>query len=55
VSEATDTLRFTAQPAGEYLIFCGVSGHGAAGMWIRFRVSATAEAPALLATTATSH
>src|SRR5438552_1589630 len=55
VSEATDTMRFTAQPAAEYLIFCGVPGHGAAGMWIRFRVSATTEAPALLATTATSH
>ena len=55
VSEATDTLRFTAQPAGEYLIFCGVPGHGAAGMWIRFRVSAATEAPALLATPATSH
>ena len=53
VSEATDTIRFTAQPAGEYLILCGVPGHGAAGMWIRFRVSATAEAPALLATPAT--
>ena len=55
VSEATDTMRFTAQPAGEYVIFCGVPGHGAAGMWIRFRVSATTEAPALLATPATSH
>jgi len=55
VSEATDTLRFTAQPAGEYVIFCGVPGHGAAGMWIRFRVSATTEAPALSATPATSH
>jgi sulfocyanin len=54
VSEATDTMRFTAQPAGEYLIFCGVPGHGASGMWIRFRVSATAEAPALLATPATT-
>src|SRR2546430_4567649 len=43
VSEATDTIRFKAQAAGEYLIFCGVPGHGAAGMWIRFRVSATAE------------
>ena len=53
VSEATDTIRFTAPPAGEYLILCGVPGHGAAGMWIRFRVSATAEAPALLATPAT--
>ena len=55
VSEATDTLRFTAQPAGEYVIFCGVPGHGAAGMWIQFRVSVTTEAPALLATPATSH
>jgi len=55
VSEATDTMRFTAQPAGEYLIFCGVPGHGAAGMWIRFRVSATAATPALLATPATPH
>src|SRR5437764_11105348 len=55
VSEATDTMRFAAQPAGEYLIFCGVPGHGAAGMWIRFQVSATAAAPTLLATAATSH
>src|SRR5438132_3826742 len=52
VSEATDTMRFTAQPAGEYLIFCGVPGHGAAGMWIRFQVSATAKPPALLLTAA---
>src|SRR5216110_3324342 len=28
-SEAKDVLGFTAQPAGEYLIFCGVPGHGA--------------------------
>src|SRR5438445_8564971 len=47
-SEATDTMRFTAQPAGDYLIFCGVAGHGAAGMWIRFQVSASAKTPALL-------
>src|SRR5207245_1236498 len=37
-----------AQPAGDYLIFCGVAGHGAAGMWIRFQVSASAKTPALL-------
>jgi hypothetical protein len=55
VSEATDTLRFTAQPEGEYLIVCGVPGHGAAGMWIRFRVSAATEAPALVATATTPH
>src|SRR5438270_11536158 len=54
-SEATDPMRFPAQPAGEYLIFCGVPGHGAAGMWIRLRVSATAAAPTLFATAATSH
>src|SRR3989454_10581615 len=52
VSEATDTIRFTAQPAGDYLIFCGVPGHGAAGMWIRFQVSASATAPALRLTPA---
>src|SRR5437879_4143907 len=55
ISEATDTMGFTAQPAGDYLIFCGVPGHGAAGMWIRFSVSATATAPTLLAAPATSH
>ncbi len=46
-------MRFVAQPVGEYLIFCGVPGHGASGMWIRLRVSATAPAPALLLTPAT--
>jgi len=51
-SEATDIMRFAAEPAGEYLIFCGVPGHGAAGMWIRLRVSATATTPALLLTPA---
>jgi sulfocyanin len=50
--EGTDNMRFTATPAGEYLIFCGVPGHGAAGMWIRLRVSATARTPALLRTPA---
>jgi hypothetical protein len=48
--EGTDVMRFVAQPPGEYLIFCGVPGHGAAGMWIRLRVSATAQTPALLLT-----
>ena len=55
VSEATDTMQFVAQPAGEYLIFCGVPGHGAAGMWIRMRVSATATAPTLVETPAPAH
>jgi hypothetical protein len=52
--EGTDVMRFAARPAGEYLIFCGVPGHGAAGMWIRLRVSATAQAPALLLTPSTT-
>ncbi len=50
--EGTDVMRFAAQPAGEYLIFCGVPGHGASGMWIRLRVSATAQTPAMLLTPA---
>ena len=48
--QGTDTMRFLAKPAGEYLIFCGVPGHGAAGMWIHLRVSSTAQTPALLST-----
>src|SRR6184192_3488199 len=51
-SEATDDMRFAAQPAGDYLIVCGVPGHGAAGMWIRLRVSGTAKTPELLPTPA---
>ena len=52
ISEATDSMRFAAQPAGDCLIFCGVAGHGAVGMWIRFQVSASAKTPALLLTRA---
>ena len=48
--EGTDVMRFAAQPPGEYLIFCGVPGHGASGMWIRLRVSATAQTPTMLLT-----
>ena len=51
--QGTDVMRFAAQPPGEYLIFCGVPGHGAAGMWIRLRVSATAQTPTLLLTPST--
>ncbi|MGH9259998.1 MAG: sulfocyanin-like copper-binding protein, partial [Acidimicrobiales bacterium] len=42
-----DDIRFVADRAGDYLIFCAVPGHGAAGMWIRFRVSTTAARPGL--------
>lgn len=47
----TDVLRFKAAPAGSYLIFCGVPGHGLSGMWIRFKVSPDAQVPALTETT----
>lgn len=50
--EGTDIMRFTAQPEGEYLIFCGVPGHGLGGMWIRLRVSASVTMPDLLHTPA---
>jgi sulfocyanin len=43
----TDAMRFKAVPSGNYLIFCGVPGHGLSGMWIRFAVSSTARAPSL--------
>ena len=48
--EGKDTIRFTANKAGSYLMFCGVPGHALAGMWIRFRVSATEKQPTLTAT-----
>lgn len=44
-TDGTDTMDFTAQPAGKYLIVCGVPGHGPSGMYIKFVVSADAKAP----------
>jgi sulfocyanin len=46
-----DTMRFKAEPAAEYRIFCGVPGHGQSGMWIRFVVSSEAAAPSVEAST----
>lgn len=43
----TDAMRFKATPAGSYLIFCGVPGHGLSGMWIRFKVSPDVSVPSL--------
>ena len=40
-----DDVEFRASKAGNYLIFCGVPGHGPSGMYIRFVVSADAAAP----------
>jgi len=46
----TDLVKFLAKKAGSFLIFCGVPGHGAAGMWIRLKVDSMASAPSLSAT-----
>jgi sulfocyanin len=48
-SGQTDSVRFAANKAGSYMIFCAVPGHGLAGMWIRFKVSATEKRPTLVA------
>jgi sulfocyanin len=45
-TDQSDELTFTASPAGRYILVCGVPGHGASGMWIRFVVSPDAQAPA---------
>src|SRR2546421_4338790 len=45
-SEARDEMRFAARPAGEYLIFCGVPGHGAPRMGVRPPGRAPAPTPA---------
>ena len=46
-SGGTDTVRFVANKAGSYMIFCAVPGHGLAGMWIRLKVSPTEKRPTL--------
>jgi sulfocyanin len=43
----TDVIRFKAAPTGNYLVFCGVPGHGLSGMWIRFKISADLQAPTM--------
>ena len=40
-----DVVAFTAKRAGDYLWFCGVTGHGQSGMWVHFQVRADADAP----------
>ena len=47
-----DDLRFVANRAGSFIIFCAVPGHGVAGMWIRMVVSDTISGPGLAATPA---
>ena len=43
--ESRDTISFTAPDNGSFRIFCGVPGHGASGMWIRFTVDPKAKEP----------
>ncbi|HVH67280.1 MAG TPA: sulfocyanin-like copper-binding protein [Gemmatimonadales bacterium] len=50
ISEQTDDMRFVAEKGGSYLIFCGVPGHGASGMWIRLEVLDSVRTPSLAAT-----
>src|SRR5947208_6006120 len=52
VSEQGDDIRFIADRGGKYLIFCGVPGHGAAGMWIRLDVSGSFRTASLVVTPA---
>jgi len=52
ISEQTDDIRFIADRGGSYLIFCGVPGHGAAGMWVRLEVLGSVRKPSLAATPA---
>jgi hypothetical protein len=40
-----EDLRFKAGKVGDYYLFCGVVGHGRAGMWIGFEVSESATEP----------
>src|SRR4029077_6750243 len=54
-SEGRDDLLFIADKGGSYLIFCGVPGHGAAGMWIRLVVSSSVPQPFLAATPLAQH
>ncbi|HZH41174.1 MAG TPA: sulfocyanin-like copper-binding protein [Gemmatimonadales bacterium] len=46
-------VHFTADQPGSYIIVCAVPGHGAAGMWIRLVVSATATRPDIVTGPAT--
>ena len=49
-SDGHEDVQFVAAKAGSYLLYCAVPGHGAAGMWIHFEVSATAQRPGVAAT-----
>jgi hypothetical protein len=43
--EGSDVMRFPVPESGRYRIFCGVPGHGPAGMWLWMKVDPVAKAP----------
>ncbi|HEU4682585.1 MAG TPA: sulfocyanin-like copper-binding protein [Gemmatimonadales bacterium] len=43
--EGSDVMRFPVPESGRYRIFCGVPGHGPAGMWLWMKVDPAAKAP----------
>lgn len=45
--QAKSRMTFTATPAGDYFIFCGVPGHGRSGMYIKLQVNADAKISSL--------
>lgn len=47
ISTERDDMKFLADKPGAYLIICGVPGHAAAGMWIRFQVASNTTRPSL--------
>jgi hypothetical protein len=49
-TEGHEDVKFVADRAGSFLIFCAVPGHGAAGMWIRLAVSPGVGVPVLAGT-----
>jgi sulfocyanin len=44
-TNGTDTMNFKASKPGNYLMVCGVPGHGPSGMYIKFDISPNAKAP----------
>ena len=42
-----DSIEFVANKEGRFLLFCGVTGHGVAGMWDYFVVSKDVTAPSV--------
>lgn len=49
-SGESESFQFVANKPGSFMIFCGVPGHGLAGMWIRLKVSPTEKRPTLTST-----